>query len=36
VLDSLTGILFEDDSQIQSLLIIKNKDLKNPRVEIQL
>jgi len=36
VIDSLTGILFEDDSQIQSLLIIKNKDLKNPRVEIQL
>lgn len=36
VIDSLTGILFEDDSQIQSLLIIKNKDIKNPRVEIQL
>jgi len=36
LLDSLSGILYEDDSQIQSLLIIKNKDKKNPRIEIQL
>ncbi len=36
LLDAFTGILWEDDSQIQSLLIVKNKDLKNPRIEIQL
>lgn len=36
LLDAFTGILWEDDSQIQSLLIIKNKDIKNPRIEIQL
>jgi crossover junction endodeoxyribonuclease RusA len=36
LLDSMSGIIFEDDSQIQSLLIIKNKDKKNPRIEIQL
>lgn len=34
LLDSMSGIIFEDDSQIQSLLIIKNKDKKNPRIEI--
>lgn len=36
LLDAFTGILWEDDSQIQSLLIVKNKDIKNPRIEIQL
>ena len=36
LLDAFTGILWEDDSQIQSLLIIKNKDLKNPRIELSL
>lgn len=36
LLDAFTGILWEDDSQIISLLIIKNKDLKNPRIELQL
>lgn len=35
LLDSMSGIIFEDDSQIQSLLIIKNKDKRNPRIEIQ-
>lgn len=35
LLDSFSGILIVDDSQIQSLLIIKNKDIKNPRIEIQ-
>lgn len=34
LLDSMSGIIFIDDSQIQSLLIIKNKDKKNPRIEI--
>lgn len=36
LLDSMSGIIFEDDSQIQSLLIIKNKDKKNPRIELQI
>jgi len=36
LLDAFTGILWIDDSQIQSLLIIKNKDIKNPRIEINL
>lgn len=31
----MSGIIFLDDSQIQSLLIIKNKDKKCPRIEIQ-
>lgn len=35
LLDSMSGIVFEDDSQIQSLLIIKNFDKKNPRIEIE-
>jgi len=34
VLDSCTGIVWNDDSQIQSLLIIKNYDKKNPRIEL--
>lgn len=34
LLDAFTGILWEDDSQITSLLIIKNKDIKNPRIEL--
>lgn len=36
ILDACTGILWEDDSQIMSLLIVKNYDKKNPRCEIQL
>lgn len=35
ILDALTGIVYEDDSQIQSLLIVKNYDKKNPRITIQ-
>lgn len=34
-IDSCTGILWNDDSQIMSLLIIKNYDKKNPRIEMQ-
>lgn len=34
LLDSMSGLVYQDDSQIQSLLIIKNKDKKNPRIEI--
>lgn len=36
LLDALSGILYVDDSQIVSLEIIKNKDIKNPRIEITL
>lgn len=36
LLDACTGILWVDDSQIQSLLIIKNFDKKNPRAELTL
>lgn len=35
-LDSMSGIIFEDDSQIQSLLVVKNKDKANPRIEISI
>ena len=35
ILDALTGIVWEDDSQIQSLLIVKNYDKKNPRIVLQ-
>jgi len=34
VLDSLQGIVFEDDSQIQKLTITKNYCKENPRVEV--
>jgi len=34
VLDACSGLLWIDDSQIESLLIIKNIDVKNPRVEL--
>lgn len=33
-LDSLTGIVWEDDSQIQELTIVKEYDKNNPRIEI--
>lgn len=36
ILDACTGILWEDDSQIASLLIIKNFDKLNPRAELTL
>jgi Holliday junction resolvase RusA-like endonuclease len=34
-LDSLTGIVWEDDSQIQSILVVKYIDKENPRTEIE-
>jgi len=36
ILDAMIGIIYEDDNQIQSLLVIKNYDKDNPRVEIDL
>lgn len=33
--DSLTGIVYEDDEQIQEMMITKNYDKKSPRIEIQ-
>lgn len=35
-LDSLSGIAYEDDSQIQELLIIKRYDKENPRIEVEI
>jgi crossover junction endodeoxyribonuclease RusA len=34
VLDALTGIAYEDDSQIASLSLTRAYDAKNPRIEI--
>jgi len=34
VLDAASGILYEDDSQVTELNVVKCKDLKNPRLEI--
>ncbi len=36
VLDSLTGIVYEDDSQIYVLYIAKFYDKENPRVELEI
>ena len=36
VLDSMTGICFNDDSQIQFLYLSKFYDKENPRVEIEI
>ena len=36
VLDACTGLVWVDDSQVQSLLIVKNYDKKNPRVVLQI
>jgi len=36
VLDACTGLLWDDDKQIMSLLIIKNYDKQNPRIEMVL
>lgn len=36
ILDACTGILWVDDSQIQSLLVIKNYSKSNPRAELTL
>lgn len=34
--DSLTGIVFDDDSQIEQMTIVKRYDKEAPRVEISL
>lgn len=34
--DSMSGIIYEDDSQIQSMLVLKNYDKKNPRIEVEI
>ncbi len=34
LLDAFTGIVWEDDSQIQRITIVKLIDIKNPRIEI--
>ena len=36
LLDCCTGILFEDDSQIEELHVYKQVDVKNPRTIIQI
>jgi len=36
VLDSLEGIIFEDDKQIQKLTIVKGYSKENPRVEVNI
>lgn len=36
LLDSCTGILWEDDKQIQEMHIYKKYDKENPRIEIQI
>jgi crossover junction endodeoxyribonuclease RusA len=34
VLDALTGIVWEDDSQIEDLRVVKSFDKANPRIEL--
>lgn len=36
LLDSMSGIVYEDDVQIQMLTIVKQYDKKQPRVEIEI
>ena len=36
VLDSLEGIVYQDDSQIQKLTITKNYSKENPRIEVEI
>lgn len=36
LLDCMTGILYEDDSQIKELHVYKKYDKENPRTEIQI
>lgn len=36
LLDSLTGIVWEDDSQIEEMIVSKLYDKKNPRIEIEI
>ncbi len=35
MLDSLTGVIWKDDRQIQELHVWKNQDKENPRVEVE-
>lgn len=35
VLDSLTGLVYEDDSQIDKLVLTKHYDKERPRIEIE-
>jgi Holliday junction resolvase RusA-like endonuclease len=35
-MDAMTGIVYEDDSQIHSAVILKLYDKKNPRIEIEI
>jgi len=36
VLDSLSGLVYEDDSQLVELVITKHYDKENPRVEVEI
>lgn len=36
LLDSMSGLAYEDDSQIQTLVVAKQYDKKNPRIEIDI
>ena len=36
LLDSLTGIIWEDDKQIQIITIIKSYDKEDPRIDLEI
>ena len=36
LLDSMSGIVYKDDSQITELHVFKEVDIENPRVEVQI
>lgn len=36
LLDSMEGIVFDDDSQVVEMHLFKEKSLKNPRIEVQI
>lgn len=36
LLDALNKLVYEDDSQVVSLLVEKRRDAKNPRVEVEI
>ena len=35
-MDALEGVVYQNDSQIRQLTVIKNYDKENPRIEIQI
>jgi Holliday junction resolvase RusA-like endonuclease len=35
-MDALTGIVYEDDSQITEAYVVKDYDKENPRIEINI